>query len=329
MSEVRIGLIGCGGMARAHLRQLSRIEDARVVALADPDASQIEKCRQAFPGLADARDYADWREMLEREDLEAVEVGTPHSQHAEQTLAAFERGLHVLCEKPLVTSLDDADRVIEARDRSGKVGLLSYQRHYSPLFRRLRAELASKRFGEITFVSALLGQQWKTLTAGSWRQDPMISGGGQLNDSGSHIVDVLLWATQLRPASVAALCDNRGAPVDIDSAVTVRFESGAFGSINVLGDFPIWHESWTFGCERGGFLLQDDRLTLLDADGRREEQQDEGPDTAQNPDQNFIGAILRGEPVESTFENGREVLRLTVAAWRSAANGGAPVALKH
>lgn len=325
MSKVRIGMIGCGGMARAHLRQIEEIPEAEVTGLADPDPAQIEQCRKQFPALENTRSFSDYREMLDGVEMDAVQVDTPHTQHVEQTLASFAKGLHVLCEKPLVTSTEDAHRVIAARDKAGKVGLLSYQRHYSPEFRHLKSEIASERFGPVTYVHALLGQAWKRGTKGAWRQNPALSGGGQLNDSGSHIVDALLWATGLEVRQVSAFCDNRDTPVDIDSTVSIRFSGGAIGSLSILGEFPIWNEDWTISCCNGGFMIRGGKITLVDGDGACSPA--EKLPLGSNPDVNFVRAILHGEPVEATFEDGLRVIRLTEAAWKSSAKGGAPVSL--
>ncbi len=325
MDSVRIGMIGCGGMARAHLRQLSAIPEARVAALADPSGEQIAECVKQFPELSSVPVYADYREMLSKERLDAVEIGTPHTQHAAQILDSLAAGLHVLCEKPLVTSTADADTVIQALKDSGKVGLLSYQRHYQPEFRTLRERLQSREFGEVTFVSTILGQEWKRMTAGTWRQDPALSGGGQLNDSGSHFVDVLLWATGLTPETVVGFCDNRGAPVDIDSAAAIRFRGGALATITVMGDFPTWHEDWTICCERGGFLIREGKITLVQNDGSKTPAEPLEPGS--DPDRNFVAAILRGEPVEANFEHGKSVIQLTEAVWQSSAKGGMPISL--
>lgn len=325
MDQVRIGMIGCGGMARAHVQQLSEIPEAEIVALNDPDPKQIEATLKRFPNLAACPVYESHEAMIAAGGLDAVEINTPHTQHKEQILDAFAAGLHVMCDKPLVTTTADAKVVIAARDKCGKVAVLGYQRHFSAVFRRLRHCIQSGEYGRLTFISTILGQQWKRLTKGLWRQDPALSGGGQLNDSGSHVVDIFLWMTGAEPESVSAYCDNRGAPVDIDSTIAMRFKNGAFGSISVLGDFPAWHEDWTVCCEKGGFLVRDGKLTIIEDDGTRMTLDNMAGGS--NPDKNFIGAILKGEKIECPFEDGLRVISLTEAMWESSAKGGMPVRL--
>ena len=323
MSKVRIGFIGSGGIARHHMSQIAAIPELEIAALSDPSETQIEQCHQRFPNLKEAPVYNDWKTMLDKEKLDAVHIDSPHTPHAEQIIAAFDKGLHVLCEKPLVTSVKDAHKVIEARDKAKKIGLLSYQRHSQAEFRYIKKKIDRRVFGEVTFISALQCQEWKKATAGSWRQDPALSGGGQLNDSGSHLIDIILWVTGLKADSVTAFCDSCGTPVDINSTVNVRFDGGAMATLSVIGDAPGWHEDITIVCEKGAFFMRNGTLTVQDDEGARFEAQ--GLRGGSNPDANFAGAIVRGDEVLSPFECGLRVIELTEAAWRSAEKGGAPV----
>jgi predicted dehydrogenase len=321
MEQVRIGLIGCGGFQRYRVGNLLKVKEATVVALADCAADQITAMRNAHPATADLPAYEDYREMIEKSALDAVLIATPHTQHVDQILYSLEHGLHTLCEKPMVTTTSDAHRVIAARDKSGKQAMVSYQRHFQAEFRYIREKILSGEAGEVTYIAALQCQGWKKGTAGTWRQDLALSGGGQLNDSGSHLVDIMLWSTGLQAESVSAYIDNRGTAVDIDSALSIRFRNGALGTISVIGDAPKWHEDITIWCERMMFTIrQDQGLTVMYVDGNRFKAEAlVGGTTA---DQNFVDAIQGRGKVESPFECGLEVIRLTEAAWKSGANGG-------
>ncbi|MCO5296295.1 MAG: Gfo/Idh/MocA family oxidoreductase [Fimbriimonadaceae bacterium] len=325
MERVRVGLIGCGGIARWHLGLLAGIPEAKVVALCDPDPKQIGLCREQFPALGEVPAFEDHGAMIAAGGLDAVEISTPHTQHLEQMQSAFAAGLHVLCEKPLATNTADARAAIAARDRAGRVGVLGYQRHFQPEFRLIRERVLSGVAGPVQFVSALQCQEWKRLTVGTWRQDPALSGGGQLNDSGSHLLDVLLWATGLEAESVCAFDDSRQTPVDINSTLSVRFKGGALGSVTVVGDAHAWHEDFTVWCGRESYFLREGALTIVSEDGSRREVPPSN--TTGNPDANFVDAILGRAEVESPFECGLAVIGLTEAAWRSAAQGGVPVSV--
>lgn len=321
--KVRLGLIGCGGIARHHLNQILPLAQYEVAAINDTNPAVIEVAKRQFPQLAEVPVYADYREMLEEAALDAVQIHTPHTLHTEQILASFDKGLHVLCEKPMVCTVADAHAVIAKRDAVGKVGLLSYQRHFQPEFRFIRERIASGEFGAVTFVTALQCQNWKRGTSGSWRQEPALSGGGQLNDSGSHLLDILLWITGLGVAKVSAHIDNCGTPVDINSALALTFKGGAQGTLSVVGDAPTWHEDVTIWCEKGIFFMRNGKLSVCDGRGNRYTF-DHMPG-AGNPDRNFLDAILGRDEVQAPFECGLRVIELTEAAWTSAAQGGAVV----
>jgi predicted dehydrogenase len=326
MDHVRIGLIGCGGFQRYRVGNLLKVHEAKIVALADTADDQIALMRQAHPSTGDAAVYSDYKEMIDAGDLDAVLIATPHTQHVDQILYSLDHGLHTLCEKPMVTTTADAHRVIAARDKAGKQAVVSYQRHFQAEFRLIRDKIFSGEAGAVTYIAALQCQGWKKGTAGTWRQDLGLSGGGQLNDSGSHLVDIMLWTTGLQAESVSAKIDNRGTPVDIDSALSIKFRNGALGTITVVGDAPKWHEDITIWCERMMFAIrQDQGLTITHANGDRFKAEHLSGGTS--ADQNFIDAILGRAKVESPFECGLEVIRLTEAAWKSAASGGNSVSV--
>lgn len=326
MDKVRIGLIGCGGFQRYRVSNVAKVKDAEITALVDTSDEQIALMKAAHPFTENVPVYHDYKEMIAKGGVDAVMIATPHTQHVDQILNCLDGGLHTLCEKPLVTSVTDAHRVIAARDKSGKQAMVSYQRHFQAEFRYIRDKILSGEAGTVTYIAALQCQGWKKGTAGSWRQDPALSGGGQLNDSGSHLIDIMLWATGLQAASVSANIDNRGTQVDIDSALSIRFRNGALGTITVVGDAPKWHEDITIWCERMMFTIrQDSGLSICYADGSRFKAENLiGGTTA---DQNFVDAIQGRGKVESPLECGLEVIRLTEAAWKSAANGGNTVSV--
>lgn len=323
MKSLRLGVVGCGGYARYHISQFLRVPRVEVAALCDPAAPELDRCREQFPSLAAVARFPDHRAMLEAGGLDAVLVSSPHTLHAGQALDAFAAGLHVLVDKPLATSAADCRAMVEARDRSGKVGALAYQRHGDGKFRFVRETVLSGRLGAPRVLNSHLSQQWLKLTRGTWRQDPALSGGGQINDSGSHMVDVLLWATGLRARRVTAMMDNRGSAVDIDIVVGIEFEGGCYGSLTVVGDAVLWHERHAIWLERGAVHVEDDRVTLWDEEGRRFDVGSWPP--AETPEANFADAVLLGAPVLADFECGLRAMELTEGAWRSAAQGGAPV----
>lgn len=325
MDKVRVGLVGCGGFMRHRLKQMLNLPEVEIVAMADPDVKQTLDTKSAYPELVDVVEYADYFAMLEAGGLDAVMLVTPHKVHRDQVVAAFESGLHVLVEKPLACSVADALACIDARDKSGKVGAVSYQRHGLPEFQWLRTKVSGGEYGPVLMVNSLLTQDWKNFTEGTWRQDPDVSQGGMLNDSGSHIFDILLWTTGLTPSSVCCFSDNRGTRVDIDTATTIRFEEGALATVSVMGHAANWHERHVMVLENATITWTDGKIVLRER-GSEDVEVGDWPD-ATTPDANFIEAVLGRGEVLAPFECGMDVVRLTRACYESAAAGGATVSL--
>src|SRR5262245_10875423 len=101
--RVRLGMVGCGGFGRYHLRQFAQVTDIEVVALCDPDSSQLARTVEEFPGLSGAPQFGSHGDMYAARGLDAVLIGSPHTLHTGQTRDALSAGLHVLVDKPLAT----------------------------------------------------------------------------------------------------------------------------------------------------------------------------------------------------------------------------------
>ena len=175
--------------------------------------------------------------------------------------------------------------------------------------------------GEVQTVVVMMAQEWLRSTRGQWRQNPAISLGGQLNDSGSHLVDMFLWTTGLQAEKVYAEINKFDSQVDIDSALTVRFSNGAIGNITVLGNAPqgFWELFGVWGSK--GSIIYDMLHGLRQQMFGEPERTLEFPKPESNPDLNFARAILGQEEVQVPAECGLRVSELTEAAWRSAAQG--------
>ena len=240
---------------------------------------------------------------------------------------AVESGKHLLLEKPMVCQVDQAHQFLARVDKKpdSQIVALAYQRHAQGQFMYMKDKIASGELGAVTFIAALQCQEWLKGTAGSWRQTQELSGGGQINDSGSHLLDILLWVTGLTVAEVSAFMDNMGTPVDINSAVTMRFTNGAQGTISIVGDAPSWHEDLTIWGEKGTFFFRNGTLTFVNEKGKRTTLDGDALPAGQNIDQNFIGAIRGENAVAAPPICGLRTIELTEAAWKSAAQNGAVV----
>jgi len=330
--KVRLGLIGCGGIMRMHLNQLAPVRAAQVVGLADPSEASLQRITGAFPHLAKLPSFADYGDLLDAVEMDGVIIASPHTTHYEQIMTCLDRGLHVLVEKPMTCSVDHAKAVIEKSQQKKRILMLAYQRHFFPAFRSARKLVAGGKIGRVTYVAALQGQEWLLGTRGSWRQNPKLSGGGQLNDSASHLFDIILWVSDLQPAQVYAKIDNRGARVDINSSLTVGFKGGAVASIAVVGDAPGWWEDVTYYGEKGAVYIRDNRILLQTRTGEgfgklKSEDVTDKVRYRGNADKNFVDSILGKDEPQTPPVWGLRVIQLTEAAWQSA-RLGKPVAVK-
>ncbi len=316
--KVRIGIIGAGGIARAHVKRLMDIPEAEVVAFADPSEAAIGRMRTEFPHTAGIPCFADYCEMLARVPMDAVQINTPHTQHFEQGMAALAANKHVLMEKPMVCSVPHAHALIEAG--RGKVLMIAYQRRFQGTYACVRDLIQSGAVGQVQYVAALQSQGWLRGTRGTWRQCKALSGGGQLNDSGSHLIDVLLWATGLVADTVYATCCNYDTEVDIDSALVLQFTNGAQGTLSVIGDSPMWWEEFSVWGSEGAVLYRNGAV-MMQRFGESTMTTVTDLPADSTPDRNFIDAILGRDAVQVPPECGLRVIELTEAAWRSAEEG--------
>lgn len=222
-----VGLVGAGTLGRILGRQFASDQRGSLAAVADVDARARQVAGAELQVSGPAR-YGDYPAMLDGESLDAVVIATPRAFHYEQITAALDRGLDVVCEKPMVV---DPQRGNEPGDRiedSDRVVTTAYQRHLDLSFRRARERY--KDGPDIEFVTAEITQGWLEAHGGSWRTDPELSGGGFLPDTGHHVVDAVLWVTGLRPVAVSAAMEFHTPGIDIRANLQIEFEGGATAS---------------------------------------------------------------------------------------------------
>ena len=324
--DIRIGMMGMGGFMNVHSEALGKIAGVKVVALCDPVAKNRANHKARHAHLADAAEYGDYKAMLKREALDAVVIASPHVNHFEQIMASLDKGLHVLVEKPMVSKISHGVQVVKKVRQTGLVLTIGYHRHTDGTYRYVRREIAAGAIGKVQSIAAFQCQEWKKACKGLWRQVPELSCGGQLNDSGSHLVDIVLWMTGLQAETVSAQIDNCGTKVDINSAVNVRFTSGAVGTITVIGDAPSWWEDISIVGDKGAFHIRQG-LGMTQQLGMRDASLvvDAKALGSASVSFDFIRAVKgEGKPV-APAECGLRVIELTEAAWKSGAQGGKPV----
>ncbi|WP_266080434.1 Gfo/Idh/MocA family protein [Haladaptatus caseinilyticus] len=322
--KLRVGVIGGGFIGTTVGQEFEEDPRSTVVAIADVSEPARDEAGDTLYVGQGSR-YEDYVEMLDAEELDAVLIGTPHAFHYEQTMAALDDGLHVLCDKPLTTDRDKARELAE-RSEGDQVLMVGYQRHLNQAFVRARERWDGT---DLTpqFISAEITQNWISRFKDTWRTDPDLSGGGNLYDTGSHLIDAVLWTTGLTPTSVQATMKfaDEEDRVDERAQLTVEFEGGSSASIAVYSDAPCVREHIHIWDEEGALYLEgrqweprqlteieEDSTTVVPYMDNKRHDSKAGA---------FIDCIETGEEPPATARDAFAVTALTEAAYESARTG--------
>ena len=324
MPKVNVAIMGCGGMAGAHAGRLKRNSDVQIVGLCDVDEPRVQAFidrnlpeYQPKPAI-----FTDAARMYSETNPDAVVIVTPHTLHFEHGMQALRAGCHVLMEKPMVTDSGQAHRLAEEVKKTGKILVIGYNTPCTPEFQYLRELVRTKELGKLETVTGWLAQDWKRGTVGSWRQDPKLSGGGQMYDSGAHLFNSLVWTVEQPISEVFAFVDNQDAPVDINGTVNIRFANGMLATITIVGNCPSDGAGMYLTFENGRVEIDGwggDWIKIFR--GRQQVKYPCITGKAETPDDNFIDAILgRAQPQTSPI-NGVIQSELMDAIYESARTG--------
>lgn len=240
-SLIQTVMIGCGRMAQGHIRaMLAQQATTKIQVVCEPSAAAYAAVCELFKAhnLTPPPNEPDLARLLEQygAKLDAAFIITPHAYHYAQTRACLEAGLDVLLEKPMVINAAEAEGLIEARDRTGKLLVVAFPGSLSPQIRTAVAMLRSGELGTILNISGISWENWRTPNIGTWRQVPELSGGGFFFDTGAHMLNSITDLAGEDFSEVAAWLDNRETAVEILGAVIARLKSGALVTMNACGD---------------------------------------------------------------------------------------------
>lgn len=322
---MRIGVYGAGQMGTAHVRHFAAVPDTHVVAVADED----EQRAAAAAAAVGATPFPDLRGLLTMR-LDAVVIVVPNVHHAAASITALEHGVHVFCEKPMATTVDEARRVLHAVERTGRIYQMGFNRRFAPVYAGVRELLA----GGVGVFSGTMKMNDGDMRTPVWFSDPKISG-GFMYDTAIHLLDLVRWllgAVQ----EVRCLARSSCYPDQDDAVMLLRFASGALVAFSTCG-----HATWTGPLERVEFFGDHaaivtegfERLTYTPGRVQPAAAKDfsafpvsERLGYAQEV-RAFIEAIARGQARGPTAEDAFRAVELVDACYRSAAADGAPVGL--
>ncbi|WP_306049308.1 Gfo/Idh/MocA family protein [Oceaniradius stylonematis] len=246
---IRLGMVGGGRDAfiGAVHRIASRIDGHyQLVAGAFSSTAEKSKASGRDLGLPDDRIYGDFTEMAKREarlktGIDAVAIVTPNHMHYPVAREFLKRGIHVICDKPLTSTLPDAKRLVKLAESSDALFILTHNYTGYPMIRQAREMIANGEIGRIRLVQAEYPQDWLTepleaagMKQAAWRTDPARSGaGGSTGDIGTHALNLAQFVTGLQVEALAADLDTfvEGRRVDDNAHVLLRFAGGAKGML--------------------------------------------------------------------------------------------------
>ncbi len=259
-----MGVIGLGNMGAAHAKYLAAggVTGATLGAVCDVDPS-----RRAAVVNGDTPQFATAAELLASGTVDAVIVAVPHFDHVPVTLAAFDAGLHVLCEKPVAVSVTAARRVNAAAAKVPhlKFGVMFNQRT-NPIYQKLRELIADGELGEVTRISWIITDWFRTWTyyaSGGWRATWAGEGGGVLINQCPHNLDLIQWIPGLMPTRVTAVARlGHTHPIEVEDEVSaiLEYSTGAIGHfVTTTGEAPGTNRL-EIGGDRGRIVAENGKL---------------------------------------------------------------------
>lgn len=317
----RIGVIGAGGIGRTHLRTW-RALGLDLVAIADAKPEILAAAVEEFGG----QPWDDGIALIQSGTIDLVSICTPPAFHADLAIAALEAGVAVLCEKPLATSVEDADRVAEAAERTGTLIAVGFCHRFQPQVEKLRDLIAQGDLGVIRefrnrFAGHLVNAE-KT-----WFSNPAISGGGALVDTSVHSVDLFRYLIG-DPVQVHAVTSTVESPlgpalqVEDTGIIILRTAAGALGVIEASWRTPVGE--WTLSVHgTGGSATIDyatNTLTLTRPGSEPQVVEVEAGDRFERELADVVRCWQQGATPRATVHDGVAATRILADAYQSAAS---------
>jgi len=273
-ANVRRGaIVGFGNVAaNGHLPGWKAHPEIEIVAVVDPDRERCALAKAEIPG---ARTYSDLTSLLARESIDFVDVASPPAHHAAAIHTAAAAGVHVLCEKPLTTSLAEYHELRRVSDAAGIVLHTVHNWKYSEAFQLAQRIVAAGQIGKlesVVFDTARNG--CSVATRDNWRVDAAVAGGGILVDHGWHAFYLLLTLAQQRPWQIRATMEKRRyveAGVEDTVRCTIDLPS-VVGEIRLTWAAEQRHTRWELRGDMGELVIDDDRVILRSEDGEQVHQ---------------------------------------------------------
>jgi predicted dehydrogenase len=276
-----------------------------------------------------------WESIVERDDLDALIVATPPHLHAPISIAAMRKGKHVLCEKPLARTIEEAEVMVGTARETGRVLKCGFNHRHHPAIQRARRWFEEDRIGDPIFIRARYGIGGRPGYEREWRANPEVVGGGQLMEQGIHVVDLARWFlgefTQVTAFAGTAFWNIK--PLEDNAFAIYRTGAGTVASIHSsltqwknLFSFELYGRDGYIDIEGmgGGYGTEKASLGKRDftAPFTEEVVEFRGEDRSWHDEwQEFVAAIKEGREPLGNAADGLEAMRLVFGAYESATAG--------
>jgi len=328
--QVGVGIIGCGRISEFHaLGFLAIPEKARIVATSDVVVQLAEdKAKQ----WGTQSYYSDYRKLLQRDDVDAVDILLPHHLHAEVAVSAAEAGKHVLCEKPIATTLEDADRIISAAKRHDIKLMIGHNYRFKANYMKMKEIIDEGTIGTVYSATAEgLGFR-VALPADSWRYSLSKAGGGIFMSQGIHYCDLFRWLIGEEVKEVYGIAENfvnKTWEVEDNMLTLVRFKNGALGDIFCTNTEkkPYWDERVKIRGTKGTavadwatgkLVLYSDEIPERLKGWASFSFGDPWKPSIAREVEHFVDCIIGDKEPFITGEDGKAALKIVLAAYQSA-----------
>ncbi|MCY9514502.1 Gfo/Idh/MocA family protein [Paenibacillus apiarius] len=349
MSKVKVAVVGAGSISEMHFGGYEKNGEAEIVAVCDLNAERAKEKAVRF-GAPEAAIYTDYKELVADSNVDAISICTWNNSHAPIAIAALEAGKHVLVEKPLCMTVEEALAVQEAQKKSGKTLQVGYVRRYGTNTRVLKKFIDDGDLGQIYYAKASCLRRLGN--PGGWFSDKERSGGGPLIDLGVHVID-LCWYLMGKPKvkSVSGntynLLGNRNhienlsfyKASDYDANVNtvedmanalIRFENGASLAVDVSFSLHLKQDELNvklFG-DKGGaevepelLILGEKHNTILNMSPQIDHLSFDFNRGFQNEVDHFIDCCLGRTETLCPAEDGVEMMKMLCGIYESSAKG--------
>lgn len=262
--KLQVAVVGCGGIAnQKHFPALTNQADkCEITAFCDIIEERARKAAEKY-GAEGAKVYTDYQELLKDESIDVVHVCTPNVAHCPITVAAFEAGKHVMCEKPMAATTEDAQKMMDAWKKSGKKFTIGYQNRFRTDAQALKRVCEEGKLGDIYFAKAHAVRRRAVPTWGVF-PDKSKQGGGPLIDIGTHSLDLTLWfMDNYDPATVTGVTFNKLGPT-----LPPHMQGNSMGSWDPA-TYEVEDSAFAFVTMKDGSLITIDASWVLNSTEER------------------------------------------------------------